>query len=162
EEEGPLTPIEEIVAGGWAGGLHLPRVGAHANFFDLGGHSLLATRAVARLRTIFRIDLPGRALFPAPTGAELAGWIIGPQVEGRALVAEPIGPADPVERSALSYAQQRLWFLDQWQPGAALYNVPAGVRLTGPLDAAALHESLRETVRRHEVLRTTFPAEHGQ
>ena len=62
----------------------------------------------------------------------------------------------------LSFAQQRLWFLDQWQPGTALYNVPAAVRLCGPLDEAALERSLREIVRRHEVLRTTFPTENGQ
>src|SRR5262249_24498001 len=131
EAQGPRTPVEEIVAGVWADVLGLPRVGALANFFDLGGHSLLATRLVSRLRDALRVDLRVRALFEAPTVVELAAWIAAAQKAGQAREGEPIPPAAREGPLPLSFAQQRLWFLDQWQPGSPLYNVPAAVRLTG-------------------------------
>ena len=161
-EAEPRTPVEEIVAGVWAEVLRTPRVGARANFFELGGHSLLATRVVSRIRDLFNLDLPVRALFEAPTVAELAAWIEAARIGEQARAGEPIRPAPPEETLSLSFAQKRMWFLDQWQTGSALYNIPAAVRLSGPLDAAALQESLQEIVRRHQGLRTTFPAEHGQ
>jgi amino acid adenylation domain-containing protein len=160
--DAPRTPAEEVVAGVWAEILGLERVGREDNFFDLGGHSLLATRVAARLRDLFSLDFPVAALFEAPTVAELARRIAVGQAGGPARIAEPIRPAAHEERTDLSFAQQRLWFLDQWQPGGAVYNVPAALRLSGPLDAAALERSLQEIVRRHEVLRTTFPSAGGQ
>ncbi|HEY1375362.1 MAG TPA: amino acid adenylation domain-containing protein, partial [Gemmataceae bacterium] len=160
--EGPRTPTEEIVAGVWADVLRVPRVGTRANFFDLGGHSLLATRVISRLRDAFRVDLPVRALFEASTVADLAARIDTAQDAGPAPVAEPIRPAPRDGQLPLSFAQEQLWFLDQWRPDSPLYNVPAAVSVNGPLDVAALEHSVQEIARRHEVLRATFPSQQGQ
>jgi amino acid adenylation domain-containing protein len=153
----PRTPTEELLAGLWAEVLGLERVGRDESFFDLGGHSLLATRLISRVRKALAMDVPLRVLFEAPTVAGLAARL--PSL--RADSAGPIPPLAPVPRTAplpLSFAQQRLWFLDRLQPGSTAYNIPLAVRLTGPLAAAALERTLAEVVRRHEALRTTFAA----
>src|SRR5205823_7508430 len=118
EAEAPRSVVEEIVAGVWAELLGVPRVGTRDNFFDLGGHSLLATRAVSRLRDVFRVDLPVRTLFEAPIVAELAGRIEAIQGDRQRVCEEPIRPVPREGTLPLSFAQQRLWFLDQWQPGS--------------------------------------------
>src|SRR5262249_27996727 len=110
----------------------------------------------------FAIELPVGALFEAPTVATLARRIQAEQAGGQAQVVGPIERAPADERAALSFAQQRLWFLDQWRPGGAVYNLPAARRLSGVLDVPALERSLGEVGRRHEVLRTSFPSERGQ
>ncbi|MBI5301746.1 MAG: amino acid adenylation domain-containing protein [Chloroflexi bacterium] len=154
----PRTPIEEILAGLWANLLGVERVSIHDNFFNLGGHSLLATQVISRVRAAFNIELPLRALFESPTLAEFARQIENAQ---RA-------PAPSIQRGArdgrlpLSFAQQRLWFLDQLEPNNPLYNIAAAVRLKGSLDVGALEHALNEIVRRHESLRTTFPVVNGQ
>ncbi|HEX2095689.1 MAG TPA: amino acid adenylation domain-containing protein [Longimicrobiaceae bacterium] len=152
----PRTPTEEIVAGIWADVLCVERVGIHDSFFDLGGHSLLATRIVSRVRSVLGVELPLRLLFEAPTVAALAA-----QVDRAAdhVGGPPPPPVAPVPRDAplpLSFSQQRLWFLDRMEPVNPYYNVPFALRLAGPLDAAVLESALRETVRRHESLRTVF------
>ncbi|HEX8903934.1 MAG TPA: condensation domain-containing protein, partial [Longimicrobiaceae bacterium] len=121
----------------------------------MGGHSLLATRVVSRIRDVFAIELPLRALFEGPTVAELAGRV----EEVRRAELPVLPPLVPVERTGappLSFAQERLWFLDRMEPESSLYNIPAALRLTGALDAAALERALGQIVRRHEALRTTF------
>ncbi|HVG45544.1 MAG TPA: amino acid adenylation domain-containing protein, partial [Longimicrobium sp.] len=153
--QAPRTPVEEVLAAIWAELLRLDRVGTDENFFDLGGHSLLATRAVSRIREVLSVDLPLRALFEAPTVAELAARVEEVHRAGRL----PLSPVVPVERTAalpLSFAQERLWFLDRLDPGSALYNLPAALRLRGLLDVGALERTLGQLVRRHEALRTTF------
>ncbi len=157
-----LSPLEAAVVHVWEQLLPVKSIGPQSQFFDLGGHSLLATRVAARLRDVFRVDVPVRALFEAPTVAALARWIENAQAGGLSHRAEPIVPADRQACLPLSFAQQRLWFLDQWQPNSALYNIPAAVRLIGLLDVDALERALGVIVQRHEVLRTTFPVEHGQ
>ncbi|MBI5032799.1 MAG: amino acid adenylation domain-containing protein, partial [Chloroflexi bacterium] len=157
----PRMPTEEILAGIWAQVLNVERIGIHDNFFDLGGHSLVATRVVARVLDAFQIELPLRSLFEMPTVAQLATQI--QEIKLSASVALP-----PIERAArdqplpLSFAQQRLWFLDQLEPGNLFYNIPMVVRLTGTLDVTALEKALNEIVRRHESLRTTFTAVDGK
>ncbi|MFP2913383.1 condensation domain-containing protein, partial [Pyxidicoccus sp. 3LFB2] len=143
--------------------LGLERVGLHGDFFELGGHSLMATRAVSRLRAAFGVELPIRALFEAPTVAALASRIEQLRNAGSTdLVAPPLKPrGDRNSPPPLSFAQQRLWFLDQLQPGSASYNMSAAVRLTGPLDVKALERSFEALVLRHESLRTTFRTEGG-
>ncbi|NPC76705.1 non-ribosomal peptide synthase/polyketide synthase, partial [Pyxidicoccus fallax] len=152
----PRTETERQLALFFSELLRAERVGAHDNFFDLGGHSLLATQLVSRVRATFGVEMPLRDLFEAPTVAELAERI------DSAKRGEARPPLVPVPRSGplpLSFAQQRLWFLDRLEPGSAFYNIPAAVRLDGPLDVAALERALQELVRRHEVLRTTFRQE---
>ncbi len=157
----PRTPVEDVLAGIWAAVLRVDRVSVMDNFFELGGHSLLATQVIGRLRSIFAVDVPLRALFEAPTVAGLATHIEA-ALRGGALVAAPPLRAVPREGDLpLSFAQQRLWFLDQLEPHSHVYNVPEAVRLSGPLDVGALEKSLGALVLRHESLRTTFPMTRG-
>ncbi|WP_375773015.1 amino acid adenylation domain-containing protein [Archangium gephyra] len=152
----PRTQLEQVVAGIWAPLLGLRRVGAHDNFFELGGHSLLAMQVTSRLREALKVELPVRALFEAPTVAELARRLES-MTEGKQESRPP--PLVPVPREGalpLSFAQQRLWFLDRLHPQSALYNLALVLRLEGGLDVAALERSFHALVQRHEALRTTF------
>ncbi|HEY0097080.1 MAG TPA: amino acid adenylation domain-containing protein, partial [Archangium sp.] len=162
----PRTPTEEQLAAIWVEVLSVPRVGAEDNFFELGGHSLLATRVLSRMRTTFQVELPVRALFEAPTLSALALKLDEARMrQGRKGPA--IGPASALEAELanarpLSFAQQRLWFLDQLEPGSPFYNIPSATRLSGALNTEALHEALEALVRRHESLRTTFASRDDQ
>ncbi|WP_164002944.1 non-ribosomal peptide synthetase, partial [Pyxidicoccus caerfyrddinensis] len=152
----PRTETERQLALFFSELLHAERVGAHENFFDLGGHSLLATQLVSRVRATFGFDMPLRDLFEAPTVAELAIRIDAARSTQNGPARPPLVPVPRTGPLPLSFAQQRLWFLDQLEPGSAFYNIPAAVRLEGPLDVGALEQALQELVRRHEALRTTF------
>ncbi len=152
----PRTAVEEILAGIWAEILGVKHVGVHDNFFELGGHSLLATQVVSRIRTSFQIELPLRNLFEAPTVEALSAVI---ERAGSGREEAPLTPLAPTERGgplALSFAQQRLWFLSQMEPDGWSYNLPFALRLTGTLDADALSKSFEQVIARHETLRTTF------
>ncbi len=158
----PRTPVEDVTAEIWAQVLKVPRVGLHDNFFDLGGHSLLGTQVVSRMRDSLGVEVSLRSLFEAPTVAGLAEVVEG-ALRGRDAVPAP--PLRPVPRDRpipLSFAQQRLWFLDQMDPGSPVYNIPAPVRLSGRLDPVLLEAVLGEIVRRHESLRTTFVVVDGK
>ncbi|HEX6367825.1 MAG TPA: amino acid adenylation domain-containing protein [Longimicrobium sp.] len=150
----PRTPAEELLAGIWAQVLGLDRVGVAESFFELGGHSLLATQVVSRVRLAFGAELPVRALFEAPTVRALAGRIEA--LRGEDGAAAPLRPVARDLPLPLSHAQQRLWFVDRMEPGSAFLNLPAAVRLRGPLDAAALERALGHVIHRHEPLRTVF------
>ncbi|RKH56929.1 non-ribosomal peptide synthetase, partial [Corallococcus interemptor] len=134
------------------------QVGRQDDFFALGGHSLLATQVASRIRTELGAELPLRALFEAPTVESLARRL---EKAARAKVMA-MGPERGNAAPPLSFAQQRLWFIDQLEPGTALYNVPVAVRLEGTLRQDILERALREVTRRHEALRTTFAEENGQ
>ncbi|HEU4881353.1 MAG TPA: amino acid adenylation domain-containing protein, partial [Longimicrobium sp.] len=156
----PRTPAEEVLAEIWAEVLRLERVGVEESFFELGGHSLLATRVVSRVRDVFAIELPLRALFEGPTVAALAGRV----EEMRRAELPVLPPVVPAERTGplpLSFAQERLWFIDRLEPGSTVYNLPRGLRLGGVLDEQALERALGEIVRRHEALRTVFAETDG-
>jgi pristinamycin I synthase-3/4 len=157
----PRTPVEELLAGIWADVLGLERVGVEESFFELGGHSLLATRLVSQLRDSLRLELPLRTVFESPTVAELARRVTALQSEKTA-EAMPIRPVPRGGELPLSYAQQRLWFLDRMVPDNPFYNVYQPVGLSGALDVEALRRSFQEIVRRHEVLRTRFEAVGGR
>ncbi|HEV2733811.1 MAG TPA: amino acid adenylation domain-containing protein, partial [Longimicrobiaceae bacterium] len=162
EHVAPRTPTEEILAGIWADVLHRERVGVTEDFFALGGHSLLATQVVSRALAALGVEVPLRALFEAPTVAGLAVRADALLREGAGMQAPPIVPT-PRDGSPLplSFAQQRLWFIDQLEPGSAAYNMPFSLRLRGALDVGALEGALAELVRRHEALRTVFATVDG-
>jgi amino acid adenylation domain-containing protein/non-ribosomal peptide synthase protein (TIGR01720 family) len=152
----PRGPVEEALAGLWAEVLGVEAVGAHDHFFELGGHSLLATRVVSRVRTALGVEVPLRMLFDRPLLADMAAAVEAALRSGRGEEAPPLVPQRRDGHPPLSFAQQRLWFIDQLQPGNTAYNIPFAVRLRGSLDAAALAASLDGVVSRHEALRTTF------
>uniref|UniRef100_UPI0005F0B8F4 non-ribosomal peptide synthetase n=2 Tax=Mycobacterium kyorinense TaxID=487514 RepID=UPI0005F0B8F4 len=152
----PATPTEEILAGIYAQVLGLERVGADDSFFDLGGNSLSAMRLVAEVNTSLAASLSVRAVFEAPTVAELAPRI-GRDI-GR---LEPLVAVERPSVVPLSFAQQRLWFIDQLHGPSPVYNIAVGLRLCGQLDVDALAAALTDVVGRHESLRTLFLAPKG-
>ncbi|HEX2250800.1 MAG TPA: condensation domain-containing protein, partial [Gemmatimonadales bacterium] len=159
----PSTPTEQRLMEIWADVLGLERLGIHDNFFELGGDSLMATQVIARLRDALQVELPIASLFDRPTVAEL-GELIAQCLADKASVT---GTVTIPRRSAtdpcrLSFAQQRLWFLDQIEPANPAYNIHVALRLTGALSVPILEQSLSEILRRHEALRTTFRTVDGQ
>ncbi|HEX3554229.1 MAG TPA: amino acid adenylation domain-containing protein, partial [Thermoanaerobaculia bacterium] len=154
----PRTLAEGLMAEIWAEVLGVERVGVEDDFFELGGHSLLATRVVSRVRHAFSMELPLQALFEAPTVAALAERLALPAAGTAAGLRPPLVPRTGGGDLPLSFAQQRLWFLDQLMPGSPQYNMPIALRVHGPLAVAPLAAALGEIVRRHEALRTVFVA----
>ncbi|WP_142254521.1 condensation domain-containing protein, partial [Mycobacterium colombiense] len=151
----PSTPTEEILAGIYAQVLGLDRVGVDDSFFDLGGDSLSAMRLIAAVNTGLDADISVRAVFEAPTVAQLAPRI------GKGGGLEPLVPVERPAVVPLSFAQGRMWFTDQLQGPSPVYNVVVPLRLGGNLDAEALGAALADVVDRHESLRTLFPAIQG-
>ncbi|NCR24962.1 MAG: amino acid adenylation domain-containing protein [Microcystis aeruginosa LE13-04] len=158
----PRNGIEEMLVQIWTEILKIEQVGIYDNFFEIGGHSLLATQLVSRIRSLFKIELPLRSLFGAATVAELAHLIGQLQQQNLTLTVPPILPRTKDTELPLSFAQQRLWFLDQLQPNSALYNIPMVLHFRGNLNQKALEQSLLEICDRHEVLRTNFVTIDGQ
>ncbi|MCA2685356.1 MULTISPECIES: non-ribosomal peptide synthase/polyketide synthase [unclassified Microcystis] len=158
----PRNGIEEMLVQIWTEILKVEQVGIYDNFFEIGGHSLLATQLVSRIRSLFKIELPLRSLFGAATVAELAHLIGQLQQQNLTLTLPPILPRTKDTELPLSFAQQRLWFLDQLQPNSALYNIPMVLHFRGNLNQKALEQSLQEICDRHEVLRTNFVTIDGQ
>ncbi|HYO56053.1 condensation domain-containing protein, partial [Archangium sp.] len=152
---------EELLAGIWAELLGVEKVGIHDNFFELGGHSLLATQVLSRLRDTLHVELAVRQLFEFPTVAGMA-QLVSASGDTQGHQAPPLLPTPRGAEIPLSFAQERLWFMDQLEPGSSLFNVPLALRLKGRLDAGALEKSLQELIRRHEVLRTNFVATGGK
>ncbi len=158
----PRGAIEEAVAAAFGDVLGRDRVGARDDFFDLGGHSLMAAQLLARLRDSLGVELPLKELFDAPSVAGLAHRVEDALRARSGRPVPPIGPADRSGELPASFAQQRLWFLDQLEPGQATYNLPVAVRLVGEFRVDALRRALDELARRHESLRTTFGAVDGR
>ena len=153
----PRTAVERQLAEIWGSVLGLGEVGLQDNFFELGGHSLLATQVISRIRSTLAVELPLRMVFKARNLAELAAHI----------QACPRPELPPLERTSregrlpLSFAQRRLWFLDQMGTGEA-YNMPFCLRLKGALHHDALRRAFEEIVKRHKPLRTTFASSDGE
>ncbi len=162
DEAGTLTPIEEILAGIWGEVLRLPGVSREGNFFNLGGHSLLASQVIHRIRDTFKIELPVRSIFESPTVAQLATLIQAELSEGNLSTAAPIERVPRDGKLPLSFAQQRLWFQEELARGTSTFHIDLGMRLSGPLNWAALEQTYNEICRRHENLRTSFPIIDGE
>ncbi|WP_373889692.1 amino acid adenylation domain-containing protein [Massilia sp. MB5] len=158
--EAPLEGTETALAAIWAGLLQLEQVGRHDHFFELGGHSLLALRMLARLRQACGLEATLADLFAQPVLADLARHLdAAPAIAAK---LPPIVPAAAAERAALSFAQQRLWFLAQMDGAGAAYHLPLALQLQGRLDRLALQRALARIVARHEALRTSFVLENGE
>jgi amino acid adenylation domain-containing protein len=158
----PRTPVEEMLASIWAEVLRLDRVGVTDSFFELGGHSLLAMRVIARMRDALAVELPLRALFESLTVRELAQRAEDERRAGAGLTAPALLVQARPGRLPLSYAQERLWVLEQLEAAGAAYNIAGVVRLSGALDVAALERSFVTLVDRHEALRTRFEEAGGR
>ena len=152
----PAGAVEEILAGIYAQVLGLERVGVDDSFFDLGGDSLSAMRLIAAINTSFDTGLAVRAVFEAPTVAQLA-----PRIGGDAGRLEPLVAGERPAVVPLSFAQSRLWFIDQLQGPSPVYNMSAALRLRGRVNVDALGAALADVVGRHESLRTLFLPPRG-
>jgi amino acid adenylation domain-containing protein len=158
----PRTPIEELLVGIWSEVLDVSLVGIRDNFFDLGGHSLRATQITSRVSDAFQIALPIRLLFESPTIEAMAAFIESERNSAGSKAPPPLVRIDRNQPLPLSFAQQRLWFLNQLQPESTAYNIPIALRITGELDVTALEHTFRDLIERHETLRTTFVMNNGR
>ncbi|HJP93403.1 MAG TPA: amino acid adenylation domain-containing protein [Pyrinomonadaceae bacterium] len=155
----PRSQLEELLLGIWTQVLKTPDIGINHNFFELGGHSLLAVSVVSRTRAALNVDLKVRHLFEAPTIAALAHKIN--QLSG----VQPLPPIKKVRRDRelpVSFAQERMWFLNQLEKDSPFYNVPGAFKLTGPLDVSSLQKAFEQITLRHEAFRTTFSVVDGR
>ncbi|MFC9897385.1 amino acid adenylation domain-containing protein [Nocardia sp. NPDC127579] len=153
----PRTPVEAAVAQVFADVIGAERVGIDQSFFELGGNSLSATRVVARVNAALGSTIALRDLFDAPSVAQLAGRVVPATEDARAPFA--LAPRLRPDRIPLSPAQQRMWVLNQLDPTSAAYNITVALRLTGPFDPAVMRHALTDVLRRHETLRTVYPAD---
>ncbi|MGY2180315.1 non-ribosomal peptide synthetase [Pseudomonas agarici] len=157
----PRTALERQIAAIWCEVLGLARVGLGDDFFALGGHSLLATQIISRTRQACDVDLPLRVLFETPELGAFAERVRLIQASGQRNLQSTIGTVDRSQPVALSYSQQRMWFLWQLEPDSPAYNVGGMARLTGVLDVACFEAALQALILRHETLRTRFPSIDG-
>jgi amino acid adenylation domain-containing protein len=158
----PRNAVEAKLVEIWRQLLGVERVGVEDDFFELGGHSLLATQALSRVREAFAVELPLRTFFEAPSVAAVAAEVAALTLAGGEAEGGAIVPVPRDGRLPLSFAQERLWFLDRLDTRTLAYNESAAFRMTGRLDVAALRASLDEILRRHESLRTAFPEVEGE
>jgi amino acid adenylation domain-containing protein len=158
----PRNPIEEVLCGIFSAVLGRGHISIHDNFFDLGGHSLMATQVISRVRSAFNVELAPRLMFEKPTVAELGAAVVQTQHEAEGVKAPPVERLSREQALLLSFGQQRLWFLDQLEPGNLFYNIPFAIRLNGQVNAPALERALNEIIRRHETLRTSIALQDGE
>ncbi len=158
----PRNALEEVVAEVWRDVLKIERVSVHDDFFELGGQSLLAVQVLARIARLLKVELPLRDFFATPTVSAVAAAAQKKLGAGKAQETAPIAAAPRSGNLPLSFAQQRLWFLDRLLPEKSAYNIPAAWRLQGRLEVPALERSLNALVARHEALRTRFAVCEGE
>jgi amino acid adenylation domain-containing protein/FkbM family methyltransferase len=154
KKESARTEIEELMAGIWKEVLGKEEIGMEEDFFELGGHSLLATQLMSRVRKIFKVEMALRRLFEEPTVRRLSGVVERELRRGAVRELPPIERGKPEATRPLSYAQGRLWFLEQLDPGNSVYNCPSVTRIHGKLSEILLESIFQEIVRRHEALRS--------
>jgi len=159
---GPRNPTEEVLSELWSEILNTERIGVEDNLFEHGAHSLLVTQVTSRIRKLFKVDPPLRLFFECPTIGGMARAIDKLQSEAEGIDAPPIVRISREGHLPLSFTQERMWFLDQLEPGLTAYNVPGAVFLDGLLDVKALEDAFGEILRRHEILRTTYGSRDGR
>lgn len=157
----PRTEDERRLAEIWGEILRIERVGVNDNFFNLGGHSLLAAQVVSRILRDMKAEIPLRELFQSPTIAELVERIGFARSMGRTGSRPPIVPMSRDQPLPASLTQEAMWFLLRLEPNGTTYSTYPTLRVSGPLDLAAMQQALDELVRRHEILRTTFQEQDG-
>jgi hypothetical protein len=163
----PLTDTERAVAAVWCELLNRGEVSPNDDFFALGGHSLLTFQLVLRLRTVFDVDVAPVMPFEQRRLAEMASHIdqlratVTPVAVETSSALPTLVRAERLAQVPLSFAQQRLWFLQELDPGSSQYNCPVYTVIRGTLDVPLLERCLAEVARRHEVLRTVFVARDG-
>jgi amino acid adenylation domain-containing protein/non-ribosomal peptide synthase protein (TIGR01720 family) len=162
EFKAPSTTTEEIMARVFCEVLHVDKISVLDNFFDLGGHSLLATQVTSRVRDKLEVEIPLRFLFEAPTVESISVKIDTEKLQSQAVALPPITKLEKGDNLKLSFSQQRLWFLDQMDPGNASYNIPVAFKAHGKLDIEAFTKTIVEVIRRQESLRTSIITENGQ
>lgn len=160
--EAPATPHEQALATLWQKVLGMEKIGRQDHFFQLGGHSLLATRLAGQVQRELDIEMPLRTFFENPTLADQAVAMAKAESEQHSLRLPPLVPVARDGMIPLTFPQERIWFLMQLVPQNLAYNFQYSVRFTGKLDIGVLERTLTEIVRRHEALRTTFPAVDGR
>ncbi|HET9358456.1 MAG TPA: amino acid adenylation domain-containing protein, partial [Vicinamibacterales bacterium] len=161
----PRNHHEKRLADMFAEVLGMDRVGVHDNFFEIGGHSLLATKLVSRIRAAFDTRFPLRRVFESPTVFELAKSLTDEETPSRVTPGEELPLLERTRQEGplpLSFAQQRLWFLDRMEPGNPYYNMPTALRVSGDLRVSALEQAIDEIIRRHEVLQNCYVLQQGQ
>jgi nonribosomal peptide synthetase DhbF len=158
----PQNTTEQVLVDLFSNLLSLDRVGRKDNFFQRGGHSLLATQLASEVRRRFGIDMPLEAIFDTPTVAKLAERIEELQLSEHTSKLALFRPGKRPAEIPLSFAQERLWFIEQMGAPLGLYNLPVAVRLSGELHVEAFSRALREIVQRHESLRTRFENHRGK
>ena len=156
------TSVEEVVLAIYCEVLGMGQISIHDSFFDRGGHSLLAIQVISRIRAVMGVELSVRSLFETPSVAGLAEQIEQKLRSGQARAMPPLVPVTRVQDLPLSFAQQRLWFMDQLQPESTAYLSTEVLHFQGVLNVEMLERSLEVLVRRHEILRTTFTVRAGQ
>ncbi|MGW1201114.1 condensation domain-containing protein, partial [Streptomyces sp. NPDC002536] len=156
----PRTAAEEVLAAVWSEVLGVEKVGVHDNFFDLGGDSIISIQVASRAGRALGVRLSPRVLFEAPTVAGLAALVRPQEQQDQDAYAIPAVPRDGL--LPMSFGQQRLWFLEDFNQGGTDYHSAAGLRLTGALDADALRAAVTDLTSRHEALRTTFDVVDGR
>ncbi len=157
----PRDDQEQVLADIWSEILGINELGVHDNFFDLGGTSILAMQLVFRLERIFGANLSLQEFLESPTIDDLSRSISANRGSQQVLKRLALEPSERTDNLPLSFSQQRLWFLDQWEPGNAVYNICRAHHLSGHVDVTALQQGIDAIVQRHEVLRTIFPARNG-
>ncbi|MBT6225659.1 MAG: amino acid adenylation domain-containing protein, partial [Candidatus Scalindua sp.] len=156
----PDTSTEEMLALIWSEVMDVEVIGSNSDFFDIGGHSLLATQVVSRIRKCFSVDFSVRRLFELPVLSDMSKEIDAKHREST-LKLSPITAVGRKGKLPLSFAQERLWFLDKLIPDSPFYTIPLAIRINGSLKIDVLEKCFNEIIRRHEALRTTFPTING-
>ena len=157
----PRTPIEKTIADIWVAVLNIDQVGIFDNFFESGGHSLLATQIVSRIRQVLQVELPLRQFLELPTIANLAEKIEAMRLDEQKIELPAIESVSRENNIRLSFAQERLWFLEQLESDVTAYTIRTAIHISGVLDLVALERTLNELIRRHESMRTTVSIENG-